>query len=961
PALTDQNDSEAAVPSGAYFTRTLQRLDGSGNLRGSFVDVYSQPQGTQQRTRALEPSLSFSYGRSDRRFEETMVYFHIDRAQALIQQQLGFTNVNNRVQTVNAHAIPDVNAFYSPLTRELAFGDGGVDLAEDADVILHEYGHSIQDNQVPGWGSSAEGGAMGEGWGDFHAAASLEVSIGQTYHLEVVGDWVSTGISSANPPAIRRLDSPKHYPEDIQDEVHKDGEIWSACLWQLRGALGAQQTLKLVLESHFHVPPDGSFADGANALLQADQALNAGFNAAIVRKIFTDRGIFGGTTVSDDHPNSVNGPFGSADNLVVDGPAGAGTIGSSGDADVFTVDLVAGQAYTFRTALVTLPDSVLTLLDPSGNVLTSNDDDGTSRASRIASYTAAFTGTHFLRVTGFRSSRGTYTVRAVSTVAQAADDHPDTVAGPFGPGDLLAAGDAPTAGMLENAADADLFRASLAAGQAYEFELDHRTLSGSVVELLDPAGNVLLADADFTGPLNVRSARYQPVVAAAVFLRVRGRSGAIGSYTVQMLSDQPPSGVDDHPDTVAGPFGSSDEAVPGGAAARGAIGSSGDVDLFRVAVTGGVGYTFDVSLGSLRDSVLDLLDGSGALLASDDDYGGTPASRIEHYRPRATGTLYLRVRGYTTNQLGTYTLRVIQESTVPVSDDHPDDFGGPFSPADRLSAAGTSAPGTLERTGDLDVFVLPVTRGRVYALRVSLGTLPDSVLEVLGPTGILLRRADDVSDTDLASAMGDFVAPTTGACFARVRAYADRLTGTYSVAFREAATSGVALSQAAVPAASGISFVTVPLRPVTPLLIDGRDLLRVTGATALARLNAGNFEVVLPALDAGAFPLAPGEGYLLLGPRGPARAPLQLTGTAWTQPTLAVQPGLNLVGFSQVPAGNFDSAWLAEQSGSSFVVSAQGTLRVYIPDLSPSFALQAGDGYLLSAGATRAVTLPAGF
>ncbi len=50
--------------------------------------------------------------------------------------------------------------------KALTFGTGGVDDAEDAGIIAHEYGHSIQDNQVPGFGSSAEGGAMGERiWG----------------------------------------------------------------------------------------------------------------------------------------------------------------------------------------------------------------------------------------------------------------------------------------------------------------------------------------------------------------------------------------------------------------------------------------------------------------------------------------------------------------------------------------------------------------------------------------------------------------------------------------------------------------------------------------------------------------------------------------------------------------------------------------------------------------------------
>ncbi|MBI3890806.1 MAG: pre-peptidase C-terminal domain-containing protein [Candidatus Wallbacteria bacterium] len=959
PALTDQNDSEAAVPSGAYFTRTLQRLDGSGNLRGSFVDVYSQPSGAQ-RSRAFEPSLSFSYGRSDLRFEETMVYFHIDRAQALIQQ-LGFTNVNNRVQTVNAHAQANDNSFYSPLTKELAFGDGGVDDAEDADVILHEYGHSIQDNQVPGWGGSAESGAMGEGWGDFHAAASLALSLGQTYQLEVVADWDATSYSPDNPPDLRRLDSTKHYPEGLQNEVHKDGEIWSACLWQLRGAVGMQQALRLVLESHFHVPSNGTFADGANAIQQADQALNAGANATAIRQIFINRGILGSAPAVDDHPNSVTGPFGSSDIVTVGGAAGSGTIEVSGDADLFQVSLVAGQTYTFRTTLGTLTDTVLALLNGSGAVLTSNDDDGTLRSSRIASFTATASGTHYLRVTGFGTARGSYTVLAASTGVQVADDHPNTVSSPFGPGDLIAVGDAPAAGTLETAADADLFRASLLAGQSYIFEVTQRTLTGAVIDVLDPAGNALVADGGFVGSLTVRTARYQSAGATQAFLRVRGLAGATGSYTVRVTVDQPQPTGDDHPNTVAGPFGSSDEAVPGGAAVAGEIETNADADLFRVSLGAGLPYTFSVTLGSLRDSVLEVLDGAGAVLATNDDFGGTSASRIEHYRPRESGALYLRVHGYLTNQLGTYTVQVTQESSVPLVDDHPDAVSGPFLARDTLSETGASAPGTLERTGDLDVYRIPVTGGRTYAVRVALGTLRDSVLDLLGPTGTVLRTNDDISRTNFASALGDFVAPSTGYCFARVGAYADRYTGTYSLAFREAATAGLAVSQAAVPAASGIRFVSVPLRPVTPLLIDGRDLLRATGATALARVNQGNFQVVLDSVESTVFPLVPGEGYLLLGPRVPATGPLQLTGSAWTQPTLAVQPGLNLVGFSQVPAGNFDSAWLAEQSGSSFVVSARGTLRVYIPDLSPPFALQPGDGYLLSAGAARALTLPAGF
>ena len=34
---------------------------------------------------------------------------------------------------------------------------------------MHEYGHSVQDDQVPGFGSSPDAGAIGEAFGDYLA------------------------------------------------------------------------------------------------------------------------------------------------------------------------------------------------------------------------------------------------------------------------------------------------------------------------------------------------------------------------------------------------------------------------------------------------------------------------------------------------------------------------------------------------------------------------------------------------------------------------------------------------------------------------------------------------------------------------------------------------------------------------------------------------------------------------
>ena len=44
-----------------------------------------------------------------------------------------------------------------------------MDDAEDAEVVVHEYGHSVQDDQVPGFGTTLQAGAIGEAFGDYLA------------------------------------------------------------------------------------------------------------------------------------------------------------------------------------------------------------------------------------------------------------------------------------------------------------------------------------------------------------------------------------------------------------------------------------------------------------------------------------------------------------------------------------------------------------------------------------------------------------------------------------------------------------------------------------------------------------------------------------------------------------------------------------------------------------------------
>lgn len=271
------------LPAAAYTLVDLLEVNGTGTLDGPFVSTRSTA------NRIKRTSGKFLFTRTRRAFKEVMVYFHIDRVQRHIQS-LGFDNVLNHPIAVNADGIPDDNSFYSPTTKGLTFGTGGVDDAEDAEIILHEYGHAIQDDQVPGFGASHEGGSMGEGFGDFLAASFFADAKPQRLR-PTVGNWDAVAYSGDDPPALRRLDSNKKYPKDMRGEVHDDGEIWSACLWEIRQALGRQTAEKLVIAHHFLLTRTATFENAAQALITADRNLNQGQNETALREVFVRRGI----------------------------------------------------------------------------------------------------------------------------------------------------------------------------------------------------------------------------------------------------------------------------------------------------------------------------------------------------------------------------------------------------------------------------------------------------------------------------------------------------------------------------------------------------------------------------------------------------------------------------------------------------------------------------------------------
>jgi len=288
-SLTDQNDADYAALQPAYRTVALTNLDGSGYLIGDWVNISSETGDP-----AYSPTNTFSYGRSDDRFEQVMAYYWITEAQKYIQS-LGFGStrrpVNKESQDVRINQWGQDNSFQTNHPKdELRFGKGGVDDAEDAEVILHEYGHAIQDSQIASFGSSEEAGAIGEGFGDYWAV-TVTNKIAPTPDAPCVADWDSVSYTSGTPHCLRRVDLNLHYPADLSGEVHHDGQIWSRALWDIRQALGNVKADTIILEAHFAFAPDTSMPAAAQATVAAAQSLYGKSAATAVRAAFAARGI----------------------------------------------------------------------------------------------------------------------------------------------------------------------------------------------------------------------------------------------------------------------------------------------------------------------------------------------------------------------------------------------------------------------------------------------------------------------------------------------------------------------------------------------------------------------------------------------------------------------------------------------------------------------------------------------
>lgn len=286
--LTDQKDADYAALQPAYRNVILRNLDGSGTLTGDWANIRGETGDN-----AYSPTNSFVYGRSDDRFEQVMAYYWITEAQRYIQS-LGFGTgryrpVNMESQDLRINQWGADNSYSWDKHDVIRLGKGGVDDAEDAEVIVHEYGHAVHDSQVAGFGSSLEAGSIGEGFGDY-LAVTVTNAIAPTPDAPCVADWDAVSYTTTVPHCLRRIDTNLHYPEDLRNQVHADGRMWSRALWDIRTSLGNVMADTIVLEAQFSFASDTSFRAAAETTIATAKRLYGATAENAARNAFAARG-----------------------------------------------------------------------------------------------------------------------------------------------------------------------------------------------------------------------------------------------------------------------------------------------------------------------------------------------------------------------------------------------------------------------------------------------------------------------------------------------------------------------------------------------------------------------------------------------------------------------------------------------------------------------------------------------
>ncbi|WP_413677174.1 S8 family serine peptidase [Prochlorococcus marinus] len=471
------------------------------------------------------------------------------------------------------------------------------------------------------------------------------------------------------------------------------------------------------------------------------------------------------TPTNDDYSQDMN-----TNGFITVGESITGVLEGVGDRDWFRIVLTAGETYQFDLVGNTLRDTHLYLRDSLGNLILADDDSGSELNSRI-SYTASASTHYYLEAAGYRDYyTGTYTI---STTGNNSDNTPtnDDYSQNINTDGIITVGESIT-GELERVGDRDWFRIALTSGETYQFDLVGNTLRNTYLYLNDSSGTLILSDDDSGSDSNSRIV-YTASESKTYYLEAAGYSNYYtGTYTLSVTvnnSDDSPTNDDYSQDMNTNGFITVGESITG------VLEGVGDRDWFRIVLTAGETYQFDLVGNTLRDTHLYLRDSLGNLILADDDSGSELNSRIS-YTASASTHYYLEAAGYRDYYTGTYTISTTGNNSdnTPTNDDYSQNIN-----TDGIITVGESITGELERVGDRDWFRIALTVGETYQFDLEGDTLMDPTLYLRDSNGIELDFSNDTTNSRNSSII--FTPSSSAIYYLESASYLDLYQGGYTL------------------------------------------------------------------------------------------------------------------------------------------------------------------------------------
>jgi Zn-dependent metalloprotease len=280
-AYQDSSDADIVVLNNQRQTKSFKAsFDGTTfSLKNQYIELRDNNGDAILPVTSTSPVFDFTRHQSG--FEDVNAFFHLSLQSDYIRS-LGF-NATSQLVYPDPHGGTADNSFFNE-PNTIYFGTGGVDDAEDADVLIHEYTHFVSYTAAPSTNSGLERNSIDEGTCDYFAASySKAIS---SYNSTKLFNW------DGNPPFWngRVVNTTKHYPQNVSNNIYKDGEMWSATLMQIHDELGKATTDSLVLQTMYLFASNMTYPQVAQALLTADTLLTGGNNFCVLYKYLFNRG-----------------------------------------------------------------------------------------------------------------------------------------------------------------------------------------------------------------------------------------------------------------------------------------------------------------------------------------------------------------------------------------------------------------------------------------------------------------------------------------------------------------------------------------------------------------------------------------------------------------------------------------------------------------------------------------------